>query len=439
MRNGTGCLVLVAILSIGSVSSRFAGSRNTKFNRSSYFNTQRHLRQRQISDNEVVKDNVETFIELVSQAGYEAEEHDVTTEDGYILSVHRITSGPKAPAANGKPAVLLLHGLLAASDVWVLRGAGRDLAFMLVDEGYDVWALNTRGNFYSRRHERLSPDDAKFWRFSWHEVGTYDTAATIDYMLSLTGQSQVSLVGHSMGGTVELVLLSKRPEYNLKVNVVLLWAPVAIITHTLPGFFPTVGIRYGNQIEEALRLLNRHELFPRNSLNMSSYARLCQSRSTQSICQTIVQYLTGLTNFEAFDITMLPRLLNHYPQGTSMDTFIHYRQITISGKFQQFDFGPMGNLFKYQSLKPPEYPLDKISAPCYLYYASNDPFTTKTDIDAVRKKLSKTTVREIQHSKFSHLDFLFLNETGRFLYDDVIDVLKDYNIDFNGTQNVINA
>ncbi|XP_011296935.1 lipase 3 [Fopius arisanus] len=439
MPNGTtGCLVLVAILWIGSVTSRFTGF-NRKYSRSGIIYPQRYHRQSQISDNDLVNSSAETFIELVSQAGYEAEEHAVTTEDGYILTAHRIPSGPKSPAANGKPVVLLLHGLLGASDVWVLRGSRRDLAFMLVDEGYDVWVFNARGNFYSRRHERLSPDNAQFWRFSWHEIGTYDTAATIDYILSITGQSQVSLVGYSMGGTVELVLLSKRPEYNLKVNVVLLWAPVAIVTHDLPGLFASVGIRYGNQIEDALRLLNRHELFSRNSINMSTYARLCLSRSTQSICQRLVQYLTGLTNFEAFDLVMLPRLLNHYPQGTSVDTFMHYRQITISGKFQQFDFGPKENLFKYQSVKPPEYPLDKISAPCYLYYAANDPFTTRTDIDAVRNKLLTTTVREIQHSKFSHLDFLFLNETEKFLYNDVLNVLNDHNIPFNGTQNIINA
>ena len=84
---------------------------------------------------------------------------------------------------------------------------------------------------------------------SWHEFGTYDTAASIDYILTHTGTPRVSLVGHSMGGTVELVLLSKRPEYNDKVNVAVTFAPVAIFTHPLPGLITTIGIRYGKQIE----------------------------------------------------------------------------------------------------------------------------------------------------------------------------------------------
>ena len=59
--------------------------------------------------------------------GYVAEEHEITTEDGYILMIHRIPGGPKSPIAHGKPAVILIHGLLAASDIWVLRGSKHDL------------------------------------------------------------------------------------------------------------------------------------------------------------------------------------------------------------------------------------------------------------------------------------------------------------------------
>lgn len=168
-----------------------------------------------------------------------------------------------------------------------------------------------------------------FCSFSWHEFGIYDTAATIDYILSLTGQSQVSLVGHSMGSTMQLVLLSNRPEYNSKVNVVLAFAPVAIVTHSFPGLFTSAALRYGNRIEvndrsiikykpiwlisgikfifidymkEALRLLNMHEAFPRDSLNLKNYGRLCQSPNTRIICQRLVLYLLGLTNFEEFDM-----------------------------------------------------------------------------------------------------------------------------------------
>ena len=59
------------------------------------------------------------------------EEHDVVTEDGYILAVHRIMGNSKYPIKSKKPPVILIHGLFAASDIWVLRGPKNDLGTYL--------------------------------------------------------------------------------------------------------------------------------------------------------------------------------------------------------------------------------------------------------------------------------------------------------------------
>jgi len=40
------------------------------------------------------------------------------------------------------------------------------IAFMLADKGFDVWMTNIRGNVFSRKHERFSPDSAEFWNYS---------------------------------------------------------------------------------------------------------------------------------------------------------------------------------------------------------------------------------------------------------------------------------
>lgn len=60
-------------------------------------------------------------IEIIRSSGYPAENHFVTTEDGYILNLHRI------PGVLGSPAVLLHHGALDSSFGWVFMGKKQSL------------------------------------------------------------------------------------------------------------------------------------------------------------------------------------------------------------------------------------------------------------------------------------------------------------------------
>ncbi|GLG98546.1 Lipase [Gryllus bimaculatus] len=66
--------------------------------------------------------------ELITKYGYPVEQHEVTTEDGYILTVFRIPYGKTSTTktANRKP-VYVQHGLLSSSDDWILARPQRAL------------------------------------------------------------------------------------------------------------------------------------------------------------------------------------------------------------------------------------------------------------------------------------------------------------------------
>ena len=59
----------------------------------------------------------------------------------------------------------------------------------------------------------------------------YDLKSIIDYVLAVSEQPSLYYVGHSMGTTALLVLLSARPQYNQRVRIAALLAPVAYFTH----------------------------------------------------------------------------------------------------------------------------------------------------------------------------------------------------------------
>jgi lysosomal acid lipase/cholesteryl ester hydrolase len=55
-----------------------------------------------------------------------------------------------------KPVVICQHGILDSASCWILNGK-RSIAFRLVEQGYDVWLNNSRGNWYSMEHTDYDP------------------------------------------------------------------------------------------------------------------------------------------------------------------------------------------------------------------------------------------------------------------------------------------
>ncbi|KAH9605491.1 hypothetical protein KSS87_011867 [Heliosperma pusillum] len=95
--------------------------------------------------------------QLILPTGYSCSEHIVTTKDGYLLALQRVSS-PSLDHLHLRtfPPVLLLHGLFTAGDAWFLNPKDQSLGFLLADRGFDVWVANVRGTRWSHGHVSLS-------------------------------------------------------------------------------------------------------------------------------------------------------------------------------------------------------------------------------------------------------------------------------------------
>ena len=70
---------------------------------------------------------------MIAKMGYPSETHEIITQDGYILNMHRIPFGKQSPLEEGvkKPAIYLQHGLLCSSADWVMWTEEKSLGMLI--------------------------------------------------------------------------------------------------------------------------------------------------------------------------------------------------------------------------------------------------------------------------------------------------------------------
>ncbi|ETN67158.1 lysosomal acid lipase [Anopheles darlingi] len=362
----------------------------------------------------------------ITKHGYPVELHRVTTSDGYILTLVRIP-------APGKPAVLILHGLLSSSIDWTVQGPAKSLAFIAADAGYDVWLGNTRGNTFSKGHETLdsSRGEPEYWRFSFHEIGMYDLPAMIDYILAHTAdgdhqehqEQQLHYIGHSQGGGAFLVLASMRPEYNGKFASVHLMAPAAYIHHASSPALQLVDRMA--ELETFARLTRSYEIGSRGTVHSSVdlvYTGHKAGFVPTELVLTNVWYVVGV--HDSINRSVVNDILASTPAGCSLFQLLHYGQIYQAKSFQMYDYGPVKNRVRYGTNVPPEYPLRNVTAPVTLYYSEGDILVPAADVEELADQLPNVVQKyKLASSKWNHIDFLY-HVNGHRLYRMIVASLQ---------------
>ncbi|RZC39778.1 Abhydrolase 1 domain containing protein [Asbolus verrucosus] len=100
---------------------------------------------------------------------------------------------------------------------------------------------NYRGTLYSKRHVSLSPEEEKFWDFSFHEMAIYDLKALINYVRITANVPQIIYIGYSIGGTTSFIYGSLRPEEAASsIKVVINLAPGVYFRHSTAPYTFTI-------------------------------------------------------------------------------------------------------------------------------------------------------------------------------------------------------
>lgn len=356
-------------------------------------------------------------------SGYTFNEYEVTTADGYLLSMFRIgrrsSQNGTSTSANGSP-VLIVHGFLSNAYDWLLLGPGDSLAYKLVDQGYDVWLGNCRGNKYSRKHVKYDPEEPPFWRFSFHEIGYYDLPAKIDFILNQTGYKSIYYIGHSQGTTSMFITASERPEYIKTIRLFIAFAPVAF-TKSMPALMAELLATFYKPFEWFVYMFDYQEFLPGAHEVQHKVLRLfCdENMPFANLCRTFFRANVGYSvDSESFTAQ---QLFNSAPGGASTHQLLHFLQTKRSDKFCQYDYGFMTNYIKYGKSRPPDYNL-KTTIPTALIYSNNDWLSTEQDVKRISAQLKNIKFRYKSHA--NHVDYLFGRRTNRILTPIITKLLR---------------
>ncbi|RZC35006.1 Abhydro lipase domain containing protein [Asbolus verrucosus] len=269
--------------------------------------------------------------QIATRYGFPFESHEITTEDGYIISLFRIPHNG-TDINRKRPPILLQHGFGADAANWMVSGL-QSIVFVFSNYGYDIWMSNSRGSKYSVKHMRYTIYDLQFWDFSFHEIAIYDIPAIIDFIKTETGKkNKIIYIGHSMGTSISYVYASLKPEdavNNLKSIVSL--APIAYMDHIAP--FAKVLAPFHNMFWNIFKSVGFYGVGPNIQFVLNLIHSVCSSSNFIQICSDAAGIAMG-KNDEELVASALP-------------------------------------------IEPPEYPLTRIKVPIHLFYGRNDPLSTE--------------------------------------------------------------
>ncbi|VVA17518.1 PREDICTED: triacylglycerol lipase [Prunus dulcis] len=349
---------------------------------------------------------------MVETQGYTCQEHQVTTADGYILGLQRIPKGRSGNEIADRRPVLLQHGLLMDASAWLLNPPDQSLAFILADNGFDVWLANSRGTNSSRGHPSLSPDDdLAYWDWSWDELASHDLPAFFQYVNNQTGQ-KLHYVGHSLGTLTALAAFSQEKLLNLLRSAALL-SPVAYLGQMSSLF---VRILMDVFLAEKLKLLGLQE-FP-NGQTQQLVEFICTLPGID--CSNLLATITGPNC--CLSSSSKGALFKHFPEPTATKNFIHLSQIVRKGTVEMYDYGLEDtNIKHYKKPTPPVYNMANIpkDVPLFFSYGGRDSIAGVNDVGILLDKLrdhdrDKLVVE--YREEYAHVDFIMSVNANQVVY-----------------------
>ena len=366
----------------------------------------------------------EDFPQYSKNLGYPVKSYNVITDDGYILTFFRLQKKGTTTFKQGLKPVIFQHGLLDSADTWITNGNfdNTDIApaYHFADRDFDVWVTNSRGNYYSRNHISLDPDrDAKFWNYSFVEMGMHDMPAIFKFIANETNQ-KINYIGHSQGGALMFAALAKRePTIVQNLDHFVALAPAVYLTEDTSPLFQAIDADKALDIYE---WFEEYEMYPRGTFNKVFSSAIC----------TYLEHLCALSNGlfsngdnELINVEQQDVINWHFPSGTSVKSMRHLDFFKTSGIFAEYDYLDDDlNTQHYGTVDPPILDLTKIEEKILIFGGDVDLLVKVNDIQRIKNDMGDKA-EVIILEKFGHS--IFKDGTDMSYLSGIVDFFKGTN------------
>lgn len=372
------------------------------------------------------------ILDIANQSGYIVREHVVTTEDGYLLLVHKMEK-PNRPKVSHKGVVYFHHGLLTNSEIFVTGSLKeKNLPYLLVDKGYEVWLGNNRGNKYSRKHLKLSASDPQFWDFSLDEYAFYDIPAILGYISSFyNDKHKITYIGFSQGCSQLLASLSLKPELNEKLNHFIGLSPAVIPRKLAHPIFKLIAEQSANSNKFLYSLLGTRAIVP----SVTFWSSLLGENLYEKIVDTSLVYLFG---WSGKNISKNQKEVGypHLFSNSSVKSLIHWFQIIQAHRFQMFNetcspgltgLSTMTTRVSTKNHRVAPFPIQHhLDVPMTMFYGNSD---LLVDIEKIKSLLldqnekMKEKLQIIECPGYEHMDTLWGNDVYNDVYCKIFDII----------------
>lgn len=327
---------------------------------------------------------------------------------------------------------MLQHGLLDNSATWTINYFNQTLPHLLLQNGYDVWITNTRGNFNSYEHTNpkeysVYDNHSKYWNFTLDEMAIYDLPANINYILDYTNSQKLTYIGHSQG-TIQFFAANCLQDLASKIEAFVGLGPVMYVNHQES---PIVTLVVELEIDVLLGFLRFENvlLWPK-IVNVE--LKTIVSKITRTIWR-FIQLICGVEEEITVDLNRMPVMGRHEPGGTSFTNMRHWIQMMKTGEFKRMDYGKDQNMLVYGQPTPPFYNITNLQnnlkdLDMYLIKGRDDGLVSQTDFNNLlahfKPKIGKSLWYDIV-DRYGHLDYVWAKDSFELINKPILKFLKD--------------